>query len=449
MGGKGGYAGAIPFYQRAIRLDPNFAMAYASLATSYNNLNEPSLAAENTRKAYELRDHVSDREKFYIDTKYSVHVTGDLEKARQSYELWQQTYPRDEIPANNLGVIYTRLGQNDKALAEAQESLRQNPDGLAYANVVGYLATLDRLPEALAVAKEALAKNMDSPYLRTSLYQIAFLQGDTEEMARQVAWGAGKSGVEDEFLGNEADTAGYYGRLAKAREFTRQAVASAIQADEQETAAGYEADAAVREALFGNSAEARQAAAAALALPNGRDVQFGSALALAIAGDSSRAQSLADDLAKRFPEDTIVQFNYLPVLSAQLSLSRNDSSKAIAALQPAEPFELGSVGPGTLYPAYVRGHAFLAAHRGADAVGEFQKILGHRGIVANDPIGALAHLGLARAYALQAATVSSAEASSARAKARAAYNDFLTLWKDADTDIPILREAKAEFTKLE
>jgi serine/threonine protein kinase/Flp pilus assembly protein TadD len=452
--GKADYAGAVPLFQRAIHLDPNFAMAYASLGTSYIDLGETSLAAENTRKAYQLRERVSEREKFYIESHYYNNVTGDLEKARQAYELWAQTYPRDDVPPSNLGGIYINLGQYDKFLSEARETLRLDPGGgQSYATLVGSYVYLNRLAEARATAAEAQAKKLDSPSLRFNLYMLAFLQNDAAGMAQQVDWTAGKPGVEDVLLANEADTAAYSGRLGKAREFSRRAVASAQHAGEKETAAGYEAEAALREALFGNAAEARQRAVAALGLSTGRDVQYGTALALALAGDAIRAQALADDLGKRFPENTAVQFNYLPTIHAQLALSRNDpaktsgavSSRAIEALQPAAPYELGApIGALTpaLYPVYVRGEAYLAASRpggNGEAAAEFQKILGWPGVVQNEPIGALAHLGLARAYVLQGDT----------AKARSAYHDFLALWKDADADIPILKQAKAEYEKLQ
>ena len=442
MVGKADYTSAVPLFQRAILVDPNFAMAYASLAAVCSNLGETSLAAENTRKAYELRERVSEREKFSIESLYYILVTGDLDKARQAYELWAQTYPRDTTPPGNLGVIYNYLGQYDKALAEARESLRLDPaSGGVYANLVGAYLQLNRLEEARAIAEEAQAKKFDSPILRTNLYQLAFVQNDAAGMARQVAWAAGKPGVEDVLLANEADTAAYSGRLVKARGFSRQAVASAERAEEKETAAGCEADAALREALFGNSADARRRAAVALGLSTGRDVQFGAALALALVGDAARA--LADDLAKRFPDDTIVQFNYLPTIQAQFALNRNDASKAIEELQATAAYELGTPGGGAftpaLYPVYVRGQAYLAAHQGSEAAAEFQKILDHRGVVASEPIGALAHLGLGRAYVSQGDT----------AKARASYQDFLTLWKDADPDIPILVAAKAEYAKLQ
>jgi predicted Zn-dependent protease len=379
---------------------------------------------------------VSDREKFVIEYTYQQFVTGDLEKARQGTELWAQTYPRDHVPWTVLGVIYMNLGQQNKALAEFREALRLNPANVQkYTDLAFCYVVLNRLQEARVTAEEAQAKNLDSPDLRMLLYRLAFLHHDAAGMAQQVAWAADKPGVEDELLVNEADTAAYSGRLRQAREFSRRGVASAERVEEKENAALSEAEAGLREALFGNAAAARQRAEAALGLRNGRDVQYKAAFALALAGDSARAQTLADDLDKRFPEDTLVHFNFLPTIYAQLGLSRNDSSKAIEALQAAAPYELGEE---PLYPIYVRGEAFLAAHRGDEAVVEFQKILDHRGIVNNDPIGALAHLKLGRAYALQGDT----------AKARAAYQDFLTLWKDADPDIPILKEAKAEYAKL-
>lgn len=256
-------------------------------------------------------------------------------------------------------------------------------------------------------------------------------------MQRQVALGAGKPGLEDQLLGNEADTAAYSGQLARARTFSQRAVASAERAGEKEVAAGHEAVAALREALFGNQVEARQRAASALRLSQGRDVQYQVSLTLAFVGDSARSQVLADDLAKRFPENTIVQYNYLPVLRAEIARSRNDAPVAIDALQIAVPYELGGYGLPP-YPPYIRGLAYLVAQRGNEAAAEFQKILSHRGLVVNSPMGAIAHLQIGKAYVMQGDT----------AKARAAYQDFLTLWKDADTDIPILKQAKEEYAKL-
>jgi serine/threonine protein kinase/tetratricopeptide (TPR) repeat protein len=444
MIGKADYAAALAWFRRATLLDPKFAMAYATLGNCYAVLGESRLAAENLQKAYELREQLSEFEKFYIETHYFQYVSGDQEKARQTYELFAQTYPRSVVPHSNLGQIYEFLGQYDKSLAESREALRLNPaSGMRYAGVVGGYFSLDRLGEARATAEEARMKDIDSPFLHINLYQLAFLQNDATGMAQEVSWATDKPRVENELLALDADTVAYSGRLGQARELSHRAVASAQRAEEKETAAAYEADAALREALFGNETAARQRAAAALGLSNGRDVQYGAALALGFAGDAVRTQTLAEDLVKDFPEDTMVQFNYLPTIHAQLALMHNDSSKAIEALQAAAPYELGSPGTGNftfaLYPIFVRGQAYLAAHQGREAAAEFQKILNHPGIVVNEPIGALADLGLGRAYALQGDT----------AKAKAAYQGFLTLWKDADPDVPIYQQAKAEYAKLQ
>ncbi len=427
---------AVPFFQRAVRLDPKFATAYNLLGVVYSLSGEPNLGAENTRKAYELRDRASEAEKLHIECNYFYFVTGDLEKARQSFELWAQTYPRDYVPHSGLRLVFKALGQYDKSLREALMHLRLNPGSvIGYPNLADVYLKLNDFAEAQAANEQAQEKKLDSPNLHFSIYRVAFLQNDAAGMAQQVAWSAGKPGVEDLLLANEADTAAYTGRLTKAREFSRQAVASAEQARKKETAAAYQARAALREVLSGNT---KLKVIAALGPLTGRDVQYKTALALAFTGDSLRAQELADALAKNFPEDTIVQLNYLPALHAQLALSRDDASKAITFLVAAAPYELGDVGGGALYPAYVRGEAHLAAREGSEAAAEFQKILDRRGIVLNEPIGALAHLQIGRAYAMQGDT----------AKAKAAYQDFLTLWKDADPDIPIFIAAKAEYAKL-
>jgi tetratricopeptide (TPR) repeat protein/predicted Ser/Thr protein kinase len=446
---KGDYAASVPLFQQAIRLDPDFATAYIALSQGYYGLGEVSLAAENARRAYELRQSVSERERFNIEGLYHGNVTGNLEKQRQAYELWEQTYPRDFPPPNNLGTICAELGQYDKVLTQTRESLRLNSsNAIVWANLAESYLYLNRLDEARATAREAQSKNLDSRNLRFYVYQTAFLQNDTAAMAQQVAWAEGRPGDEDWFLMGEADTEAFHGRLAKGRELSRQSVASAERAQLNDAAASGETDGALREALFGNAVEARQRSAAALKLSHGRDVQAGAALALAFAKDSVHAQALTDDLTKHFPEDTVVQYIYLPTVRAQLALNRNDSTGAIKLLQAAAPYELGDVRIGDLYPVYVRGNAFLAAHQGSEAAAEFQKILDHPGVVVNDPIGALGHLGLARAYALQAQWAQGADADAARTKARAAYRDFLTLWKDADPDVLILKQAKAEYAKL-
>jgi serine/threonine protein kinase/tetratricopeptide (TPR) repeat protein len=432
---QGDDIGAVPLLQLATRIDPKFALAYAYLGVCYSNLGERTLATENSRKAYELRERGNEREKFFIESQYFHLVTGNLEKARRAFELWAQTYPRDPVAAANLGNIYWELGQYDKALQEFQKTLHLSPDGLGYANLASTYLSLNRLQEARATAEEAQTKKFDSGYLHNYLYNLAFLENDAAGMSQQVAWAASQPGVEDILLANEADTVAYSGRLEKARSLSREAVSSATRADERETAGSYEAEAALREALFGNAAEARQRAAAALGLSTGRDVQNQATLALALAGNAGLAKPLADDLAKRFPEDTKIQFIYLPMIRAQLALNGKDNLTAIRVLQTAVPYELGF----GLYAAYFRGLAYLAAHQGGEAAAEFQRILDHRGIVLNSPIGALAHLQLGRAYAVQGDT----------AKAKAAYQDFLTLWKDADPDIPILKQAKAEYAKLQ
>ncbi len=444
MSGKADFTAAVPLLERSIQLDPNFAMAYAMLGTTYHNLGEKIRAAENTRKAYDLRGHVSEWEKFYIESHYYDFVTGDLEKARQVYELWAQIYPRESVPPTNLSVIYQSLGQHEKSLAESREVLRLSPaDSLSYGNlVVGYIH-LNQLEQSRAAAADALGKNLDSGELHAALYQLAFLKNDLPGMAEQVSWSAGKPGKENIMLYMEAGTAAHSGKLNAARELSRQAETSAARAGEKEMAAGCEAAAALWEALYGNGADTHQRAAATLALSNGRDSQFVAALALALIDDSERAQSLADDLQHRFPEDSIVRFNYLPTLRAQIALATPDNgAKAVEALVPASPYELGIPGSSTfgtnLYPVYVRGEAFLASHQGAQAAAEFQKILDWPGVAVNEPIAALAHVGLARAYVIQGD----------REKAKAAYQDFFSLWKDADPGVPILIMAKSENAKL-
>ena len=437
-----GNSDPIPHFLRAIKLDPNFAIAYATLGYRYNGVNE-TFSNQYLGKAYQLRERVSEREKFYIEGHYSDTVTGDLEKARQVFELWAQTYPRDAMPRINLAMyIYPHLGQYDRSLDESHQVVRLTNDNDWHEILVNAYINLNRFDEARNLAHEVEAKIPDNPRLRSSLYRLAFLLNDKAGIEEQVRWAAGK-GLEDGYLTLESNTASYFGQLRKARELSRGALVLAEHAEEKETAGRYQAVAALREALFGNVVEARLAAMTALGLSTDRDAQGGAALALALAGDEARAQALSDDLNKRFPENTRVQSNYLPCLHAQLALTRNDPSKAIVALQAAAAYELGDVDDSDLflglYPVYVRGQAYLAASQGTDAAIEFQKILDHRGIVGNKTIGAIAHLGLARAYLLQGDIT----------KAKKAYQDFLNLWRDADPDIPILKEAKAEYAKLQ
>jgi tetratricopeptide (TPR) repeat protein/tRNA A-37 threonylcarbamoyl transferase component Bud32 len=440
-----GAAAAIPFLKHAIELDPKFALAYAWLGLIYVDIGEPSIAADYTRKAYELRDRTSEAEKYFISARFHKAVTGDMEKAEQACELWIQAYPRSGTPHDLLsGSIYPAIGLYEKGVDEGRQAVSLDPDFFApYALLMVDYIALNRLDEAKATYQQGLERKLNNPYFHLPLYQIAFLQSDASGMAQQVAQSAGTPGEEDELLGMEADTAAYSGRLRIAREVSQRAMDSAERAQQKESAAMYSALSGLREALFGNAEEAQRVATLALARSAGRDVQYGAALALAYAGDNQRVQALADDLGKSFPEATLVQFNFLPALRAKLALSRRNASEALESLRPAKPYELGQTtssnyGWTALYPVFVRGEAYLAAHQGAQAAAEFQKILDHRGILLNEPIGALAHLQIGRAYAMQGGT----------AKARAAYQDFLTLWKDADPDIPILKQAKAEYVKL-
>jgi tetratricopeptide (TPR) repeat protein/predicted Ser/Thr protein kinase len=438
--GKGDSAAAIPFYLRAARLDPNFALAYGALGRSYRNLGESVLASESLRKAFELRANASEEERLMIEATYHGTVLGNLQKEQQDLEIVVQIYPRNVRARNNLGANYAELGRYDAALVEYQTVLRQGGgSGITYGNIVDSYTALNRFEEAHNAVLEARAKNLDSPHLRLKLYALAFLRNDKGAMEQQVTFGAGKPGQEDRFLEQEADTAAYFGHLENARRFSRLAITSAEQAKKQEAAAIYEAKAALREALFGNAGEARQRAASALRLSMGRNVQYGAAVALAFGGDASRARSLAEDLDKRFPEDTIVRFNYLPTLHAQLALGRRNAQQALDFLQDGASYDLCRTDIGPLYPVYFRGLAYLAAHQGEKAATEFAKILDHRGIVLNEPTSALSRLQLARSYVLQAD----------RAKARATYQDFLMLWKDADSDIPILKQARAEYARLQ
>ena len=434
-----GDAPSIPFYKRAIELDPNFARAYSMLATIYNNLLQPSLALEYATKAYGLRDRTTEREKLKIASAY-FEATGEIDKRNQVYELWIANYPRDATPRDNWGASYSSTGQHDKALAEHQEALPLAPDSIIiYGNLGAEYLALNRLEEAKATFDQALAHKLDGGYLRQETYYLAFLRGDTAQMEQQVAWGAGKPGDEDLLLSEQSDTEAYYGRLSRARDFSRRAVDSAVRADSKEAAASWQVNAALREAEVGNTASGKQGVTAALKLSPGRDVKVAAALALARIGDAPRARALTDELAKNYPSNTLLKVYWLPTINAAIELSKGNSSQALVDLEAATPYELGTPGNiNYLYPAYVRGQAYLLAHNGSAAAAEFQKLLVHSGIVVNFVTGALAHLQIGRAYAMAGDS----------AKAKAAYQDFFTLWKDADPDIPILKQAKAEYAKL-
>ncbi|MGD0049018.1 MAG: protein kinase [Bryobacteraceae bacterium] len=439
-----GNVAAVPFFKRAVEIDPKFAMAYARLGLQYSNTGESVLAAESTSKAYRLRDRASDAERFFIAANYHRQVTGNLEKAQQSCELWAQTYPREATPHGVLsGVICQSSGKFEKSIEEAKTAIRLDPDLTpAYGTLAYSYFYLDRQGEAENAMQQAAERKLDLLFLR---YSISFLNGDVAGMAREAALAKGKRGAEDLMSHLEALVLARSGQLQLARGMSRRAVDLALQAGQRERAATFEAAPAVWEAFFANAPEARRRAMAALELSKGRDVEYAAGFALALAGDLARSQTLANDLARRFPEDSAVQFNYLPTLRALFAVESGKAAEAIDLLQLAVPNELAPP-PfslfaffGSLYPVYVRGEAYLAGRPGVEAAGEFRKIIDHRGIVGADPIGALARLQLGRAFVLAGDNV----------KAKTAYQDFLALWKDADSDIPILQQAKAEYAKLQ
>jgi tetratricopeptide (TPR) repeat protein len=383
---------------------------------------------------------VSDRERYRISAFYYQYVTGEVEKATEAYELWAKTYPRDLVPHTNLGYIYSTLGQYDKAAAETEQSQRIEPSLTGFANLAGIYMNLNRLDDARSVLQQAQANKLDGLVIRVTWYDLAFLRSDAAEMERQAAWAAGRPGEEDAMLSTQSDTEAYYGRLARARDFSRRAVDAAVRADSKETAALWQANAALREAEFGNTAAAKQQVGAALARAPGRDVKVLAAMTLARAGETARAKAIVEQLEKSEATNTMLKIYWLPTINAAIELNSGNSSQALIDLEAAAPYDLGGPVPiSGLYPVYVRGLAFLTAHSGTAAAGEFQKILDHRGIVLNLPLGALAHLQLGRAYVLSSDT----------AKARSAYQDFFNVWKDADPDIPILKEAKAEYAKIQ
>jgi serine/threonine protein kinase/tetratricopeptide (TPR) repeat protein len=438
----GEFSSAIPLLKQAIELDPNFAMAYAGLATVYVGLGEVGRAEPYIQKAYELRDRVSERERYYIESHYDEFGTGDLLEARDTYERWLKTYPRDEISYTNLGVVHVQLGEYQKAFDASEAAFKINPSGLNYTNLIQSYQSLNRFDEAAALVADAESKGLDSAYLHFSMYQLAFLRNDSRAMAAEVNWSRGKAGAEDILNAQEADTAGYYGQFRKAEAFTKQAVDGAERADEKEVAAEYWVQAALRSALLGYPDDARKNVAAASALASARDINYLMALALAVADDTAKAEAMTDAMAKAPASDTAINSIYLPVLRAQIALNRRDPQKAIDELAAASKYELGqiqlsAITPG-LYAPCVRGEAYLALKQGAQAAAEFQKIIDRPGIVVNNPNGIMAYLGLARAYAVEGDD----------AKARVAYQNLFAKWKDADPDLPVLVQAKAEYAKL-
>jgi serine/threonine protein kinase/tetratricopeptide (TPR) repeat protein len=426
---------AIPFYRRAIELDPNFAMAYSALSTKYGNLGEGEQSAEYAKKAFELRDRVSERERFNITSKYYTSVTGEVDKLIETFNLWKQTYPQDYTAHNNLGAAYSGVGQYEKAISEAQETLRIDPnEAFGYSNLGWNYLELNRYAEAKAIFEQALAKNLGTYYIHLGLYQVAFVEGNSEAMRRHAAWATGKP---EEFwmLVLQSFTEAFSGKRRNALGLFQQAVEAAERQNLKESATGIKAQEALIEACFGNLRQGREKSAQAMPLARTSNMDWvgAEATALALCGDPNDAEALAKDLAQRFPKDTLVNAITLPSLRGAMELRRGNPAKAIQALQAATPYERVYRGI-----TYLRGQAYLKAGAGREAAAEFQKMLDHRGAFANHPWFALAHLGLGRAWALAGNVTES----------RRAYQDFLALWKDADADIPILQQAKAEYPRL-
>ena len=440
-------ASAVPFLQRAIEIDPKFALAYATLGLMYADQGESALAAANAAMAYQMKDRTSDRERFFISATYDLFVAGNMERAEQTCESWAQTYPRDGLPHNFLaGIILLVLGKHDEAVEEAKRAVALAPEfAIGWDQLEGDYEHLERFDEAESVIKRAKEHNIENRYFAVDQYDMAFLRGDKAAMGKASALGHSDPAAQDWITDHEAFVAAYCGRLQEARTGARRAVDLARQAGHPERAALFEAGSILWVALFGNVGEARPRAMAALQRSDDREIQYAAALTLALSGDSSQSRKVADNLEMLFPEDTSVRFSYLPVLRGVIALNNGKPPAAIEALQGAVVREFGLPRTtmhgnfGALYPVYVRGLAYLAARQGSQAAVEFQKIIEHRGLVLTDPIGALAHLQLGRAFAIAGDPT----------KAKSAYQAFFVLWKDADRDIPVLKEANAEFAKLQ
>jgi eukaryotic-like serine/threonine-protein kinase len=421
-------------------------MAHATLGLTYSAIGESDLADESTATAYELRQRASERERLFISVNYDREVTRNLERAQQTCELWEHTYPRDPgVPAMASGFISQGIGNYERSIEAAKKAIALDPDHtFAYVNLTAAYFFLNNLEKAKQVCARFSEHKLVFPEIVLIRYNIGFLQGDSAAMEQQAMLAEGKPGAEDWLAHAEALVLARSGRTELGDAMSRRAIDVARQSGQPERAATYRAATAVWEAFFGNAPAARRNAFSARELSKGRDVEYASALALALSGETGRARTLMNDLGKRFTEDTSVEFTYLPTIRAALALHAGAPAKAIEALRAATPYELGVSGLsffgcfGGLYPAYLRGEAYLALHRWREAEMEFQKILAHPGIVIADPIGALVHLQLGRAYAL----------SGDKSKATTAYEKFFTLWKDADPDIPISKDAKAEYAKL-
>jgi tetratricopeptide (TPR) repeat protein len=447
-----GEAASLPYLQHAIELDPNFAMGYLAVGTSYGNMGESSRGNEYLTKAFQLRDHASEREKLSIAASYYQNVTGELDKAAPIHQELISSYPRFFPSYNSLGITYTSQGQFEKSIDEYRECLRLEPNSSpAYVTLTNSLMALQRFDEARQTLQQAHERKLDSFGLHNAQYGLAFLSANSAAMSEELRWYTGKP-IENMGLSLESDTQAYTGHLAKARELTKQSADSAVRNDAKESGAVWLENRAIGEAAFGDLAAAKQTASDGLKLyPDSQGVQVEAALALALAGDTGRATSMAQDLNKRYPLDSQLQSLWLPAIRAQVALDGKNASQALKEFPAPSPMDFGGIGfianLSCLYPIYIRGEANLAAGQGAAAAADFQKLIDHSGIVWNCWTGALAHLGVARANALQAKTSQGADADAARVRALAAYKDFLELWKDADPNIPILAAAKSEYEK--
>ena len=450
VGQQKGDAAAAPFFHRAVELDPNFAVAYLLLGFRYANLGETSLSIENMRRAYSLRDRLIEPERYFITSWYYAQVTGEVKKGIEQLQILIHEYPRHQFAHGALGNQYHILGQYENAAEEYREQLRLLPEHTFGYNLATAYMALNRLDEAQALLNQGLFRFPDQPFFRYNLYMLAFLRSDAAAMQEQLNWARGKPGIESVFLNLDSSTQTYYGRLGKGREVMRAAVAAAMGDDAKETAATYQTVIAAVEAEVGHQDRARQAARAAVALSPGREVRIQAAAALARAGDLAGAQKQLDDLNKEFPLDTMMQNYWVPAIQAQIELHKGHAGRALALLQSAQPYELAFVDllP-RMYAVYIRGQAHLAAGNAARAAGDFQKIVDHPTLVENGVTGPLARLYLGRARALEARSLQGPAGENAKAQARAAYQDFFTVWKDADPDIPILKQAKAEYARLE
>ncbi len=434
---------AVPLLQRAVELDPQFAMAWASMGRMNADLDQSDLAASNLTQAWRLRERTSDREHYFITAAWQSLALGNQEEARQTCETWAQAYPRDEVPHSWMGSMINKVaGRFEIAAAESRKSVDLDPDrGIDWYNVAVNNLYLNRFDEADRALRSAEARGLSLDEFYMLRYDLAFLRGDAATMQSLAAAARLRPGAEGWVTNKEAWVAAWAGHLDQARSLSRRAVEASQHVDQRERAALWLAGAAEREALFGNVTEARHQAQLALADSNSREVAYGAAFALALSGDTTRVQTLAADLDKRFPQDTLVQFNFLPTLRALLALQRHDPSAALEDLRTAEPYELSPPHEliGALYPIYVRGLAFRAAHQDEDAAREFEKIIDHRGIVGSDPVGVLAHLQFARALA----------SAGDRERSLSVYRDLLHLWQDADRSTRLLSSTRQEAATLE